>query len=172
METGRRRIRFWIEGVGIFVVGIIGFPCNLITVFVLRRYCMRRKNRTFNILIMWLVQINIFEFSSQRNKIRGISYHYIIVFIRKLSFQSNNCWYHTHHWYCVAKISIAAFPKSGRTSLVWANLSNHLASFERDIVEWNNLHDTCCLNRKISLYLLADETEDCKYFTSPLNDFS
>ena len=53
LETGRKRIRFWIEGVGIFVVGIIGFPCNLITVLALRRYCMRRKNRNFNILIMW-----------------------------------------------------------------------------------------------------------------------
>ena len=52
-EIGRKRIRFWIEGVGIFVVGIFGFPCNLITVLVLRRYCMRRKNRNFNILIMW-----------------------------------------------------------------------------------------------------------------------
>ena len=53
LEIGRKRIRFWIEGVGIFVVGIFGFPCNLITVFVLRIYSMRRKNRNFNILIMW-----------------------------------------------------------------------------------------------------------------------
>ena len=52
-EIGRKRIRFWIEGVGVFVVGIFGFPCNLITVFVLRKYSMRRKNRNFNILIMW-----------------------------------------------------------------------------------------------------------------------
>ena len=53
MEIGRKRIRFWIEGVGIFVVGMIGLPCNLITIFVLRKYSMRRKNRNFNILIMW-----------------------------------------------------------------------------------------------------------------------
>ena len=53
LEIGRKRIRFWIEGVGIFVIGIIGFPCNVITVFVLRKYCLRQKNRNFNILVMW-----------------------------------------------------------------------------------------------------------------------
>ena len=53
MEIGRKRIRFWIEGVGISVVGIVGFPCNLITIFVLRKYSMRRKNKNFDILIMW-----------------------------------------------------------------------------------------------------------------------
>lgn len=55
LENTRSRIRFWIEGVGVFAVGMVGFPCNLITVLVLRRYRVHRKNRNFHILIMWLV---------------------------------------------------------------------------------------------------------------------
>ena len=72
----------------------------------------------------------------------------------------------------MAKISIAAFPKSAGTSLVWANLSNYLASFERDIIKWNNFHDTCSFNGKISLSLFADETKDCKYLMRLQNCFT
>ena len=84
----------------------------------------------------------------------------------KLSFQFDYRWYHTHHWYHVAKISRTAFLKSGRTRMVWTNLSKHLASVEGYIVEWNNLHDTCCFNRKISFCLFVDETQDCKHLMS------
>ena len=52
LENARNRIRFWIEGVGVFVVGMIGFPCNVVTVLVLRKYRVHRKNRNFHILIM------------------------------------------------------------------------------------------------------------------------
>ena len=91
--------------------------------------------------------------------------------IHKLSFQSNDRRYRTNHWYHVAKISSTAFLKSGRTSVVRENISYNLASFERYIVEWNNLHDSCSFNRKIPLCLLANETKDCKYSMGLLNFF-
>ena len=55
LENMRTTIRFWLDGVGVFVIGIVGFPCNVITVLVLRRYRVHRKNRNFHVLIMWLV---------------------------------------------------------------------------------------------------------------------
>ena len=50
LENTRSRLRFWIEGVVIFVIGCLGFIGNVITVLVLRGY---RKNRNFHILIIW-----------------------------------------------------------------------------------------------------------------------
>ena len=143
----------------------------MITVFVLRRYCMRRKNRNFNILIMWWVQSNMLSFQIRRKK-QPFSTPVADFFICILSFQSNYCRYNTHHWHYVAKISSTAFPNSGRTGMVRKNISKHLASFERDLVEWNNLYDSCCFNRKISLCLHANEIEDCKYLIECAKSFS
>jgi hypothetical protein len=50
LESTRGNLRFWIEGVLIFGIGCLGLAGNTVTVLVLRRY---RKNRTFNILIIW-----------------------------------------------------------------------------------------------------------------------
>ena len=93
-------------------------------------------------------------------------------FICILSFQPNYCRYNTHHWHYVAKISRTAFLKSGRTRVVRENISKHLASFERDFVEWYNLYDSCCFNRKISLCLHANEIEDCKYLIESAKSIS
>ena len=50
LENTRNRLRFWVEGVVVFVMGSFGLVGNLVTILVLRRY---RKNRSFNVLIIW-----------------------------------------------------------------------------------------------------------------------
>ena len=54
LENTRGKIKFWIDGVAIFIVGSFGLLGNLMTILVLRRY---RKNRNFNILLRWYVNI-------------------------------------------------------------------------------------------------------------------
>ena len=55
LEGTRSKLRFWVEGVFIFVIGCLGLLGNTVTVLVLRRY---QKNRNFNILIIWWVIYN------------------------------------------------------------------------------------------------------------------
>ena len=49
-EHTRRRLRFCIEGVLLFVIGCLGLIGNVATVFVLRG---EKRNRNFHVLIIW-----------------------------------------------------------------------------------------------------------------------
>ena len=49
-EHTRRRLRFWIEGVLLFVIGCLGLIGNVATVYVLRG---EKRNRNFHVLIIW-----------------------------------------------------------------------------------------------------------------------
>ena len=52
LEYARRQLRFWIDGVMIFVIGCLGFIGNLITIIVLWE---QKRNRNFHVLIIWCV---------------------------------------------------------------------------------------------------------------------
>ena len=49
-ENFREGVRFWLEGVLIFVVGIIGLVCNVMSILILR---LCPGNRHFNVLLRW-----------------------------------------------------------------------------------------------------------------------
>ena len=62
LEDTRIKIKFWIEGVVILIIGSFGLLGNIMTILVLRRY---RKNRSFNILLRWYVNIDKYNFKLQ-----------------------------------------------------------------------------------------------------------
>ena len=64
LESTRGNLRFWVEGVLIFGFGCLGLVGNTVTVLVLRGY---RKNRSFNILIIWCV-LDIAKYRLQINR--------------------------------------------------------------------------------------------------------
>ena len=53
---------FWIEGVAILVIGVIGVAGNILTVFVLRRI---DQNTTFNRLLMFLGESSKFLYCDE-----------------------------------------------------------------------------------------------------------
>lgn len=49
-ENFRESSGYWLEGILIFVVGIVGLICNLMAILILR-LCSGNKN--FNVLLIW-----------------------------------------------------------------------------------------------------------------------